>query len=175
MKNRLKIAITGPESSGKTTIAKLLAEELNACYIPEFAREYLENLDRSYTIKDLDEIAQGQVDRWNDAPKDKSLVCDTELIVVKIWSEFKYSKVSDNILELLDKQRFDIYFLCRPDIPWEPDALRENPDDRDVLFEMYVKELESRKLPFVILEGTIELRLKGALKILDDLFSPEMN
>lgn len=175
MKNRLKIAITGPESSGKTTIAKLLTEELNASYIPEFAREYLENLDRSYTIKDLDGIAQGQVDRWNDAPKDKLLVCDTELVVMKIWSEFKYSKVSDKILELLDKQRFDIYLLCKPDIPWEPDVLRENPDDREMLFEMYLKELESRKLPFVILEGSIESRLKRALKILDDLFSSEMN
>jgi nicotinamide riboside kinase len=175
MKNRLNIAITGPESSGKTTIAKLLAEELNACYIPEFAREYLENLDRSYTIKDLDEIAKGQVDRWKAAPKDKSLVCDTELVVVKIWSEFKYSKISYNIIELLDKQQFEFYFLCKPDIPWEPDALRENPDDRELLFEMYVKELKLKKWPFVILEGAIESRLKVAMEILDDLFTSEMN
>lgn len=168
MKNRLKIAITGPESSGKTTIAKLLAEELNACYIPEFAREYLENLDRNYAIKDLDEIAQGQVDRWKDAPKDKSLICDTELIVVRIWSEFKYSKVSDKILELLDKQRFDIYFLCKPDIPWEPDVLRESPDDRELLFELYVKELSYRNLPFTILSGTLDKRMKDAKQILKE-------
>lgn len=168
MKNRLKIAITGPESSGKTTIAKLLAEELNACYIPEFAREYLENLDRSYKIEDLDEIAQGQVDLWNDAPTDKSFVCDTELVVVKIWSEFKYSKVSDKIIELFDKQRFDIYFLCKSDIPWEPDALRENPDDRELLFELYVKELSYRNLPFTILSGTLDKRMKDAKQILKE-------
>jgi len=170
LKTNLKIAITGPESSGKSTIAEFLAKELDGFLVKEYAVEFLENLKRKYTQEDLDIVANEQFQRWENTPNNKILIADTELIVIKIWSEYKYSKVSSNIIEKLNNQLFDHYYLCKPDIPWEWHEQRENPNDRNELFEMYLKELKDRKLPFTILSGTPENRIQVAKKILSELF-----
>ena len=152
----LRIALTGPESSGKTTIAKLLAEKMNGIFIPEFARQYLQNKSH-YFQNDLDEIARGQMKQWQ--IEEDLLIADTELTVIKIWSEFKYNNCSEFILNSYENQAFDHYFLCEPDIPWEPDPLRENENEREELFELYLAELKQMKRPFTILSENLENRL----------------
>lgn len=152
----LRIAITGPESSGKTAIAKLLAEKMNGIFIPEFAREYLQNKSH-YFQNDLDDIARGQMKQWQ--IEGDLLIADTELTVIKIWSEFKYNNCSEFILDSYENQAFDHYFLCKPDIPWEPDPLRENENEREELFELYLAELKQMKRPFTILSENLENRL----------------
>jgi nicotinamide riboside kinase len=165
----MRFAITGPESSGKTTLAKELAEQNKGIWIPEFARFYLENLPTSYTISDLDKIAKGQLDLWNKSTRSNLTFFDTEMLVMKIWSEFKYNSCSAFILTALENQSFDHYFLCRPDIEWEEDPLREHPEKREELFELYLNELIERKLPFTLVEGTLEERLQNCQLIISEL------
>ncbi|MEY3236671.1 MAG: hypothetical protein RI883_772 [Bacteroidota bacterium] len=162
----MRFALTGPESSGKTTLAKELAFRNNGAWIPEFAREYLENLSKSYTIDDLDKIAKGQLDLWEKSTYKSITFFDTEMLVMKIWSEFKYNSCTPFILAALENQDFDHYFLCRPDIEWEEDPLRENPEKREELFELYLNELTSRKLPFTIVEGDLENRIENCQLII---------
>ncbi len=155
-----KFAITGPESSGKTTLSIELANQFNGIHVPEFAREFLTNANGIYSESDLDTMAQAQVESWN-LQKDTEIVfCDTDMLVFKVWSEYKFGRISTYILEALELQNFDHYFLCRPDIPWEEDPLREHPEARNELFEIYLKEIKKRNYPYTIIEGDLENRIR---------------
>ena len=152
-KSALRIAFTGPESSGKTTMATWCAQEFSLTYIDEFARIYLAH-QSSYIQKDLDFMAQKQVALW----PNHGLIADTEMHVFQIWSQVKYAEVSPMISELLKAQQFDHYFLCAPDIPWEADPLRENPLNRDMLFGLYLDQLEKYGRSYTVLTGNLENR-----------------
>ena len=161
----LKIAFTGPESSGKTTLSKKIAEILNGEWHEEYAREYLTNLNRSYNQKDLIEIALKQNEKRVNC-NSRFQIYDTEMLVIKIWNDFKFKKENQQINDLLNQQKIDHYFLCKPDIPYEDDPLRENPDNRDELFEIYLKALNQKELPFTIIQGTPMQRIEKVLEIL---------
>lgn len=145
----LKIAFTGPECSGKSTSAKWLAKELSFQMVEEYAREYLKGKS-TYSIDDLDMIATEQFERNSVLGP---LVVDTEMLVMKIWSEEKYQMVSEKILQLLKRQELDFYFLCKPDFNWVSDPLRENPQNRDRLFDIYEASLKEYKLSYCVLSG----------------------
>lgn len=162
-----RFAITGPESSGKTTLSKALAEQYNTSWMPEFAREYLEKTNGIYTEIDLDVIAKNQLEAWKNAKEQTILFCDTEMLVMKIWSEFKYGRCSEFIERAFHQQQFDHYFLCRPDIPWEEDPLREHPEQREQLFDIYHKSLIEYNLPFTIIEGDLSNRLSICKNVLE--------
>lgn len=162
----LKIAFTGPESSGKTTISKQLAELFKGDWIEEYAREYLQ-WRASYNQIDLDEIARVQNEKW--LVKSDLIIADTEMTVIKIWSEYRYDSCSEFIKTAYQEQQFDHYFLCKPDIPWEYDPLRENKDNRDELFELYHQELIRMNRAFTILSGSIEERLRICKKVIKSL------
>ena len=153
MQKQLKIAFTGPESSGKTTMAELIAEAYSTSYIPEYAREFLKN-KTTYTLDDLDIIAKKQVELFQKSPN-PLLICDTEMSVMYIWSLEKFHEVSPTIDLLLEQQEFDHIFLCAPDIPWEADKLRENPLDRERLFMLYEELLTKNNCSFSILRGSL--------------------
>lgn len=165
----IKIAFTGPESSGKTTLCMALSEQLSCPWVPEFAREFLEK-NEGYDLEDLDTMSQEQARRWENCIDQKLILCDTEMLVFKIWSEVKFGASTAIIEHLYKTQNFDFYFLCKPDIPWEEDPLRENPFDRDALFEMYFTELTRTKLPFTVLSGSLENRINQATKEINKLF-----
>ncbi len=152
--NTLRIAILGPESSGKTTLANALANQLDAFLSPEFARKYLKKTNGHYDQKDLDFIAKQQFQSNSTRTNQPFLIADTEMITLKIWSKVKYDSVSETILELLDKQQFDLYLLCKPDLPWEADPLREHPEFREELFRIYKNELQKLNMNYQIIEGT---------------------
>ena len=153
---QIKIAFTGPESSGKTTLAKKIATSFNGKYVEEFARIYLEG-KTDYSQNDLDIIAEGQVNLWK--VETDFIVADTEMAVMCIWSQYKFGNISDKISKLFDGQQFDLLFLCKPDIPWEFDPMRENPANRDELFDLYHSFLLENKQNFVIVEGNEQQRL----------------
>jgi len=146
----LKIIITGPESSGKTTLCKALSKHFNLPFSKEYAREYLEKLNRNYNQDDLLKIAKGQL-----KSEQNTQLLDTDLITIKIWSEYKYGSCDNWILDQIEKQKTEkrIYLLCKPDIPWEADPLRENPNDREELFEIYKKEIESLEHDYFIVDA----------------------
>ncbi len=168
-----RIAITGPESTGKSFLAKQLANRYNASLVEEYAREYLEKLNRPYSINDIVEIGKGQMKLEEAVAKTEKniLICDTELSVIKIWCEFNYNDCPDWVEENINKYTYDLYLLCNIDIPWQEDPMREHPDKRKELFEIYHKELSSRNTNFRIIEGSEVNRLENAVKFIDELFT----
>lgn len=167
----IKIAIVGPESSGKSTLAADLAEHFEVPYVEEFAREYLENLDRPYTESDLIEIAKGQIELKAklQAVGHSIIISDTSLLVIKIWSEVKYGRCDEWIISATSEEAFDLYFLCYPDIPWEYDPLRENPNDRLSLYQRYEKALQNNDAKYQIIRGLKSERMKIALDSIEKL------
>lgn len=161
-----KIIVTGPESSGKTFLCEALSQHFKINLSEEYAREYLYSLKRNYTQNDLLKIAKKQLKE----EKDKMLL-DTDLITIKIWSNYKYGNCNNWILEQIEKQKKEnrFYLLCQPDIKWEEDPLRESPKNRTELFEIYEKELKILDHDYYIIKG--ENRTKKAIsKILSKNF-----
>ena len=146
----LKTIITGPESSGKTTLCKALSKHFNLPFSKEYARGYLDKLDRDYIKDDLLSIAQGQLES-----EINSQLLDTDLITIKIWSEYKYGSCDKWILDQIEKQKIEkrFYLLCKPDIPWQADKQRENPNNREALFKIHKQELEDLGHSYFIVEG----------------------
>lgn len=156
-----KILFTGPESTGKSLLAEQMATRHGGDWVPEYARHYLENLGRPYRQSDLLRIAQGQL-RWEDERAARSprwLFCDTGLLVIKVWSEYKYGSCDPWIVEQLQQRQYDLWVLCGIDIPWAPDPLREHPEEREALYGIYLRELKQLGVPFIELWGKEEERL----------------
>ena len=169
----LKVIVTGPESSGKTTLCNALAEHFNIPFTAEFAREFLNKLDGDYTQDDLLVIAKGQLQSEQLTTNNSQLsLHDTDLITIKIWSEYKYENCDNWILEQIEKQKKEnrFYLLCKPDIPWEADPLRETPNNRVELFEIYKKGLENLGLDYYVVEG--KRRLETVIKKIYQLTTP---
>ncbi len=164
-----KFAITGPESTGKSTLSKQLAEYYNCVLVEEYAREYIDKLKHPYTQEDILQIAKTQknIELQKSNKKAKLLITDTELIVTKIWSEVKYQSCHPWIIENIAKQDYDLYLLCGIDLPWEADPQREHPHLRKYLFNLYKQELESRNLNFKIISGKKEDRFKKARQFIE--------
>src|ERR1700722_8395653 len=122
-KNIIRIAIGGPECTGKSTLAEELAAHYKTCFVPEYAREYIRKLKRSYTIDDIVTISKGQMQLEDEleAKANKILVCDTNLVVTKIWAEFKYKQCPAWIKENLVKRKYDLHLLTDVDMPWVED------------------------------------------------------
>ena len=168
-----RIAITGPESTGKSMLAEELAAHYETVWVPEYAREYLEILGKPYGEKDILLIARGQLAAEESlaGKANRFLFCDTELLVTKIWSDVKYSRCHPWILETIEKQRYDLYLLCDIDLPWQYDPLREHPDQRQFLFDLYYRELNERKFPFGVVHGTGPDRMKNAARLIERFIS----
>ena len=164
----LRIAITGPESSGKTTLARAISEHYNISFVPEFARTYLEKREGKYVQLDLDNIAQGQFKRLISS-EDSIVISDTDFSVLEIWSQYKYKNTSDLIKKIARKQMFDLHILCSPDIPWEEDPLRENQNTREELFELYKESLNRYNKNFIVVNGTPKNRLEKSLQAIDNI------
>jgi NadR type nicotinamide-nucleotide adenylyltransferase len=160
-----KIIITGPESSGKTTLARQLAESLGAPWVPEYARHYFEAGPQTYQASDILRIAElqflQQTARYQQGPD--FLICDTGFLVLKIWLAVKFGQTNEWLDQQFLQDPVDLYLLCQPNIPWEDDPLRENPTDRDQLFELYLSTLKEQQQPYqIISESLADQRLLSA-------------
>lgn len=158
--------MTGPESTGKSVLSEALAKHYHTSWVPEYARTYLDNIKRDYFYEDIVEIARGQYKREEELflHAGQFLFCDTDFLVCKIWSEEKFGKCDPWIDEMYKNMRYDLHLLCKPDLPWEADPLRENPDDRRRLFDIYLNHLEEKAYPYKIVSGSGKERLEMAVK-----------
>jgi NadR type nicotinamide-nucleotide adenylyltransferase len=160
-----RVSVTGPESTGKSQLARQLAKHFNSLWVPEYAREYLTALDRPYDYEDIAIIARRQFELENVLAKKakKLLFCDTDFVVTKIWSLYKYGKCDPWIEEMAENHRYDLYLLCNTDLPWVDDPLREHPQQRDELFRMYMKELKSIHASYILISGKGKQRTDRAI------------
>jgi nicotinamide riboside kinase len=171
----IKIALFGPESTGKTTLANQLSEHFNTVCVPEFARDYLqEKWDKTAQICDVDDmlpIAYGQTQLENEllSKANKFLFCDTNLMVTKVFSEVYYNYCDPLLDKAAKNHEYDLVFLTDIDVPWEKDDLRDKPQGREAIFEVFKQTLIDTNKPFITLSGSKELRLKNAIQISTDL------
>jgi NadR type nicotinamide-nucleotide adenylyltransferase len=174
-KRILKIALFGPESTGKTTLAKQLAEYYQTDWVPEFARDYLqEKWDKSQAICDINDmlpIAYGQTQLENEkmAKANQYLFCDTNLMVTKVFSEVYYNYCDPFLDQAAREHEYDLFFLTNIDVPWEKDDLRDKPEGRETVFSVFKQSLIDNNKPFITISGNASLRLKKAVSIIDDL------
>jgi NadR type nicotinamide-nucleotide adenylyltransferase len=169
-----RIVITGPESTGKTELARGLAEHFQTTWVPEYARSYVESLGRPYTREDVESIARHQLleeQEYQAKARNGILFFDTWLIITKIWFDVVYGECPPWIKEHIRQAPIDLFLVCDTDLPWIPDPVRENGGEkREELKKMYCREIESLGFPYAIVSGRDEKRLKNALSILRKKF-----
>ncbi len=180
--NCLKVVVYGPESTGKTTLSRQLARHYNSVWVPEYAREYLQKKwnDERKTCQpeDLLPIAIGQMKLENELAQktDSVLICDTNLLETKVYSEAYYAGTVDPMLDKYAKEnQYDLYFLTYIDVPWEADDLRDKPNERVRMFNAFKSALVELKIPYVLLEGSKTERLKIATQHIDNLLEQRSN
>ena len=180
--NLVKVVLFGPESTGKTTLSRHLAHHYNTVWTPEFAREYLQkkwNQERkTCEVEDLLPIAVGQMKLENRLAKraDKVLICDTDLLETKVYSEEFYDGFVDEALnKVATENTYDIYLLTYIDTPWEDDDLRDRPGLRLEMFNAFEKSLIDNNRPYIVLKGDKETRLKNAVETIDQIISSKEN
>jgi NadR type nicotinamide-nucleotide adenylyltransferase len=185
-----KIVIIGPESTGKSTLCEGLAAHFHAAWVPEFAREYLLQHGMDYKYEDLLTIARGQIALEDTratalirragshegqpglpAPADPILFVDTDLYVLKVWSEFVFGRCDPWILGQIGSRKYDGYLLCNTDLPWVKDELREYPDlvTREKLYHIYRDLLVNQPTPWAEISGLADQRLATAIEAVDGL------
>jgi nicotinamide riboside kinase len=211
-----KIAVIGPESTGKSALTKALARHYSSPYVDEYARDYVAKLNRPYTFDDLCEIAKVQIEAETffqtlsdsaagapfpaclhhtvffpehidlgqkqqpsspgNAPailhpdqlrESHFVFFDTELIITKVWFEYCYQRVPENVIQQLGQGFFDLYLLCDTDLPWIPDPVREHGSDREYFSAWYRREAEQLDKPYVIVQGSGNMRLTNSVEAID--------
>ena len=169
----IHIAIVGPESTGKSTLSAMLATHYKTCWVKEYAREYIDQLDRPYEEHDLEEIARGQILLENQLrpSANRILICDTNLIVIKVWSEYKYGHCQDWILKEIPRMNYDLHLLTYIDIPWENDPQREHPEKRAYFYDVYKQELEFWNCRYVEIRGNMKDRFNRSVSEINTLLS----
>jgi len=167
----IRIAVIGPESTGKSHLSKYLSKQFNCPVIEEYAREYLSKLNRPYTFQDVEKIALEQMKQEDIIVQSKPeiIIVDTELIVIKIWMEHKWSKTPLWLEEKINERKYDLYLLCNTDLGWEYDPLRENPDSGDYFFNLFHQELITRKVNFEIISGNENERVATAIQLVNKI------
>jgi NadR type nicotinamide-nucleotide adenylyltransferase len=178
-----KIVVLGPESTGKSTLCAALAKHYQTIWCKEFAREYLTNNGTKYTYENLLTIAKGQlanedaaiaktVAQINNGGTNK-LIIDTDMYVMKVWSEYVFNNCDPFILEQINERNYDMYLLCDIDLPWTSDEMREYPDElpRKELFLIYKDLLVNQTIPWAIISGLGDDRINNAIQLIEKQFA----
>ena len=172
-----RIVLYGPESTGKTTLAKELARHFSTGWVPEFARDYLQQKwDTTQTVcslEDLPIIVKGQLDLENSlVPQaQRFLFCDTNVLVTQIWSQTHFEGYcAPEIMHAVDVLEYDFYLLTDIDVPWEKDDLRDRPQQRNTMLDFFEKELIRRNLPYQKLTGPHQERFLKTVSLLEKIF-----
>lgn len=171
----IKVAVIGPESSGKSVLCEQLAAHFNTVFVKEFARSHLTMTGGKYQFKDLVYFAQKQNVEVEASLKiaNKILFCDTDLHNIKVWSLYEFKRCDPWLLQAEENQLYDFYLLCRPDIPWIKDDLRQNAHLRDELFAVYLSRLQEKNRSFGIVSGIDQDRLECAKQFLLSPFAKD--
>lgn len=165
----IKIAVVGPESTGKSTMSKFLAQHYKTAWVPEFARDYCEKLATPPTWHDEINMFEGQLALEAEIlpQANKLLICDTTFITVKIWSDYSFGKSPQVVLDELPKHPYDLYLLLAIDLPWEDDPLRDFPHMREHFMDVWYDELAALNANYVLITGTGEDRYDNAVAAID--------
>jgi NadR type nicotinamide-nucleotide adenylyltransferase len=171
----LRIAVTGPESTGKTTVCRYLAGEYGTVFIPEYARTYLEEHEGRYSAADIPQFYRVQMDQELKVAtgNNKPIFIDTEFSNASIWYRSLTGKSHEWIQKMLDEHRYDLYLLMKTDIEWEPDPLRENPETSEYYFNEFLKIMEQMNFNFRVISGSGDERFRMAKDAVEELIGKQ--
>jgi HTH-type transcriptional regulator, transcriptional repressor of NAD biosynthesis genes len=167
-----KICIYGPESTGKTTLAKQLAKYFKTNWIPEYARVWIEKNGFTFTYQDMERFGRGQVRIEKEACEkaNRFLFCDTDSITTSIYSQNYFGKVPALVKKLAEKNRFDLYLFTEIDLPWKKDKLRDLGHKRREMRDTFKQALIERNIPFEVVKGKGPERLQAAVRVINKRF-----
>ena len=171
-----KIAVVGPESTGKSELSEELAAHYGSPWVKEYARSYVEQLTRGYTYDDICVIAHRQIEEelyYENNHASSFVFFDTELIITKVWFDYCFQQVPDFVNERLKTGFFDLYLLCQPDLPWEADPVREHGDNRDYFYDLYKSEIKQLGKPYVSIHGSGGERLTNAIQLINNFITQQ--
>jgi len=163
------VALTGAESTGKSTLAKALAEHYHVPFVPEFARDHVRSLQGKYTFNDVEFIAHKQVEQYKKLLSEQHpvIILDTWLLITKVWFEVVYGRVPEWLEESIRKYKVDLFLVCDTDLPWEPDDVRENGgENRDKLQQRYIDEIETEQFRYKLVQGDGKTRTQNAIDLI---------
>ncbi|MCJ8208275.1 ATP-binding protein [Mucilaginibacter sp. RS28] len=168
-KSVIKIAVVGPESTGKSTMSAYLAKYFHTIWVPEFARGYCEQLPGPPTWQDEINMFRGQVELEQELlpQANRLLICDTTFITVKIWSDHVFGRAPQEVLDELPKHPYDLYLLLDIDMPWEHDPLRDFPDLREHFMQVWHRELKALDADYILISGLGAERYQNAVTAIE--------
>lgn len=171
MTRGFRVGIVGSESTGKSELSLKLAQHYKVNMVPEMARGFLKGLKRPYREEDLLTLARLQLETEKEIQDTGTtpLICDTTLLVIRIWSLFKYGRCHPEILSMEENRQYDLFLLTDIDLAWMPDPLREHPDHRNELFGLYYRALLEKSSPFRIISGLGIERTRSAIRMIDSI------
>jgi NadR type nicotinamide-nucleotide adenylyltransferase len=166
----IKIAIVGPESTGKSTMSAYLAAHYHTIWVPEFARDYCANLTGPATMEDEVNMFYGQIALEQEYLPNANniLICDTTFITIKIWSDAFFGHTPQVVLDELPKHPYDLYLLLDIDLPWQDDPLRDFPNQREHFMQVWHNELQALDANYITISGTGDERYHSAVKAIDE-------
>jgi NadR type nicotinamide-nucleotide adenylyltransferase len=168
--NIIKIAVVGPESTGKSTMSAYLAKYFDTVWVPEFARGYCAKLTGPCTWQDEINMFYGQLALEAELlPRaNQLLICDTTFITVKIWSDHMFGQSPQEVLDELPRHPYDHYLLLNIDLPWEDDPLRDFKDKREHFMKVWYQELDALGARYQLISGMGEDRYQNAVDAVDN-------
>jgi HTH-type transcriptional regulator, transcriptional repressor of NAD biosynthesis genes len=171
-----RVVVYGPESTGKSTLCKLLAGHYTTLFVPEYARDYIDRKGNVFGYEDMEPIALGQLEQEDQMASlaKKVLFCDTDLITTVIYARYFFDRCPDQVLKLANERSYDLYLMMDIDLAWEADPQRYSPDQREELRDLFRNELVLRGIHFVTVQGVGEARTQAAFEAVDALLNPSV-
>lgn len=166
------VVFLGAPCSGKTTLAERLAQEFGTVWMPEYGREYWEEhqAERRLTLEQLVEIAEGHLEREERllGQANRYLFTDTNALTTYIFSLYYHGRADQRLIDYANAAsgRYDLVFLCDIDIPYDDTWDRSGEAIRQVFQRRILGDLAERKMPYFILRGPLEERVRYVKDVL---------